>query len=470
MWSPLVEELYTSYPLKIFHYFSNTPGSILFDSSKQMANLGRYSFIGISPFLMLTSKNGKVILSGEQNKILDNTCPFTELEKQLARFPLDTLPGLPPFQTGAAGLFSYDLVHHLERIPKFKTDDMSFFDMAIGFYDLILAFDNVLNKTYVFSSGYPEFDLTTRKTHAKSRINWLLNEIAKINAPPELNLTPITAEHIHSNFNKTDYIQAVEKTRNYILEGDIFEGTVSQRFKTNLPNDLSPYDLYLRLREVNQAPFSGYFNIDNNQIIASASPERFLKLENKQVETRPIKGTRPRGRTVEEDNLLKAELKSSEKDQAENIMIVDLMRNDLSRVCLDHTVKVPQLCQVESYPTVHHLVSVVQGTLQPNLGPIDLLRATFPGGSITGAPKIRAMEIIAEVEPTSRGPYTGSLGYISFDGTLDSSILIRSFCINNNQATFQVGGAIVLDSNAEAEYEETLVKAKGMMRALMGKA
>jgi para-aminobenzoate synthetase component 1 len=468
MWSPLVEEIYTTDPLKLFHYFASSPGAIFFDSSKQIADLGRYSFIGLSPFLSMRSKNGQIILSGEQYKIIENACPFAELQKHLARFSLKTLPGLPPFQTGAAGLFSYDLVHHLEKIPPFKTDDMQFVDMAIGFYDLVIAFDNLFNKAYIFSSGYPELELSAREQRAKTRLDWLLNEIAKINTSPEPNQIPIRAQDIQSNFSKTAYLQAVEKTRDYILAGDLFEGTVSQRFKAILPDTLTPYDLYLRLRQVNQAPFSGYFNIDNQQIIASASPERFLKLHNHKVETRPIKGTRPRSQNPIEDKKLIAELQSSEKDQAENVMIVDLMRNDLSRVCLDHTVTVPQLCKVETYPTVHHLVSVVQGTLQPDLGPVDLLRATFPGGSITGAPKIRAMEIIAEVEPTSRGPYTGSLGYISFDGNLDSSILIRSFCIQNNQVTFQVGGAIVLDSNPLQEYEETHVKAKGLMRALTG--
>ena len=465
---PLVEEIYTTDPLQLFHHFATQPGAIFFDSSKQIANLGRYSFIAISPFLFITSKNGKVILSGEQTIILENACPFTEIAKHLARFPLDTLSGLPPFQTGLAGLFSYDLVHHLETIPPFKQDDKQFFDLAVGFYDLVIAFDNVLNKAYIFSSGYPEQEATARPQQAKNRLTWLLNEIATITAPAEPNFTPILAADIHSNFSRANYIQAVQQTRDYILAGDIFEGTVSQRFSTTLPATVTPYDLYLRLRAHNQAPFAGYFNIDNHQVIASASPERFLKLQDHLVETRPIKGTRPRSQNQQEDKKQLADLQASEKDRAENIMIVDLLRNDLSRVCLINTVVVPQLCKVESYPTVHHLVSVVQGQLAPGLTAIDLLRATFPGGSITGAPKIRAMAIIAEIEPTARGPYTGSLGYIGFDGHFDSSILIRSFCMQNNQITFQVGGAVVLDSDPVAEYEETLVKAKGLMQALCG--
>ncbi len=470
MRSCLVEEIYTSDPLALFHHFSETAGSIWLDSSKYDPTLGRYSFIGLSPFLWLTSKNGQVILSEEKQRhptILENACPFNLLQKQLARFPLETLTDLPPFQTGAAGLFSYDLVHHLENIPDFNKDDMGFFDMAIGFYDLILAFDHLLNKTYIFSSGYPELDLTARKQRAQNRRDWLLTEIAHLSPPPEPSCVKLNAQLIVSNFSQADYIKAVEKTQGYILAGDIFEGTVSQRFKASLPDGLSPYDLYLRLRKINPAPFSGYFNLDTHQIIASASPERFLKLNHTLVETRPIKGTRPRGKNPQEDKALLNELKASEKDRAENIMIVDLMRNDLSRVCLPHSVKVPQLCEIETYPSVHHLVSVVQGKLQPDLGPIDLLRATFPGGSITGAPKIRAMSIISEIEPTSRGPYTGNLGYIGFDGQLDLSILIRSFCLKDKQVTFQVGGAVVLDSEPAAEYAETLVKAKSLMAALV---
>ena len=204
-------------------------------------------------------------------------------------------------------------LHHLEKIPDFKTDDMQFVDMAIGFYDLVISFDNVLNKAYIFSSGYPEFTLPARKQRAKERITWLLNEIAKIDTPPEPNLVKISAQDIHSNFSKPDYLKAVDKTRDYILAGDIFKGTVSQRFKTTLPKNLTPYDLYLRLRTVNQAPFSGYFNIDHHQIIASASPERFLKLDKHRVETRPIKGTRPRSKDPQADKKLIAELQASEK-------------------------------------------------------------------------------------------------------------------------------------------------------------
>jgi para-aminobenzoate synthetase component 1 len=223
--------------------------------------------------------------------------------------------------------------------------------------------------------------------------------------------------------------------------------------------------LYGRLRERNAAPFAGLFDL-GGAFVASASPERFLRVEGGEVETRPIKGTRPRGATPAEDAARAAELLASAKDRAENVMIVDLMRNDLGRVCEYGTVRVPALCRLESYRYVHHLVSEVRGRLRPGVGRVDLLRAAFPGGSVTGAPKVRAMEIIAELEPTARGPYCGSLGYVGFDGTMDTSILIRTFTVARGWVQFPVGGGIVADSDPEREYEETLHKAEGLVRAL----
>ena len=221
------------------------------------------------------------------------------------------------------------------------------------------------------------------------------------------------------------------------------------------------------LRERNPAPFAAYLNTGEVQIV-SASPERFLELQGRQVETRPIKGTRPRGATPEEDRRLGAELLASEKDRAENVMIVDLLRNDLSRVCRDHTVLTPEICVLESFATVHHLVSTVTGELRPGLDAVDLLRATFPGGSITGAPKIRAMEIIAELEPTRRGPYCGAIGWLGGDGWMDTSITIRTYAIKDGMVAFQAGGGIVADSDPAAEYEETLDKARALIEALQG--
>lgn len=465
-WQPIIEEILYCDPAKLFHYFAKNPWAFFFDSARIMPKMGQHSFICLDPFLTLTSRRGQIHLTGEQNKTFQGD-PFIELKKQLSHYLFSIEPQFGPFQGGVAGYLSYDLGHHIETLPNFKIDDMQFLDMAVGFYDLILSFDHTFHRAYIISSGFPEKTTFERNKRAKQRIKWLLDEIANVPECPPISRVTLSPQDISSNFTKDNYIEAVKKTREYILAGDIFEGTVSQRFKATLPSALPPYDLYRRLRIFNEAPFSAYLNIDNNTVIASASPERFLQLKNKQVETRPIKGTRKRGKTPKEDMMLAKELLSSEKDWAENVMIVDLMRNDLSRVCLDHSVKVPELCKLETYATVHHLVSSVVGTLKAGCDAIDLLRATFPGGSITGAPKIRAMEIIAELEPTSRGPYTGSIGYIGFDGNMDSSITIRTYAIKNDTVTYQAGGAIVADSNPEEEYQESIDKAKAMLRSLV---
>jgi para-aminobenzoate synthetase component 1 len=268
---------------------------------------------------------------------------------------------------------------------------------------------------------------------------------------------------VSSNFDRPGYLAAVRRAVEYIHAGDCFQVNLSQRLLCGATEP--PLDLYARLRERNPAPFAGYFDL-GDFVVLSASPERFLRIEDGLVQTRPIKGTRPRGATPEEDENRRAELLRSAKDRAENVMIVDLLRNDLGRVCAYGSVEVTALCQLETYRTVHHLVSEVRGRLRPGLGAVDLLRAAFPGGSVTGAPKVRAMEIIAELEPTARGPYCGALGYVGFDGAMDTNILIRTITAGKGWLQFPVGGGVVADSDPEAEYAETLHKAEGMLRAL----
>jgi para-aminobenzoate synthetase component 1 len=266
-----------------------------------------------------------------------------------------------------------------------------------------------------------------------------------------------------SNFSRDEYLRAVDRAIEYIFAGDIFQVNLSQRLLYEY--DSCPLELFLRLRERNPAPFAGYFAHDD-WVVASASPERFVRVADGKVDTRPIKGTRSRRAAPEADLFTRDELRESEKDQAENVMIVDLLRNDLSRVCTPGTIRVPELCRVETYETVQHLVSEVRGSLNDGRTTWDLFRAVFPGGSVTGAPKVRAMEIIAELEPTSRGPYCGSLFYVGFNGQADSNILIRTFTIRNGWIQCPVGGGIVAQSDPATEYEETLVKAEGMLRAL----
>ena len=458
----IIQEIPYQNPLVLFSSFSNQVGAIFFDSAQPSGEYGRYSFIAIDPFSKLVSKNGCITLNGAT---LEGD-PFSVLGEELLKYTSASYPDLPPFQGGAAGFFSYDLCHHVENIPAAKMDDMQFPDMVIGFYDLVMGFDHVNGRAWILSQGYPELNSRVREVRAKKRIDWLLRQLAETKLGLPFSDVKCKEDAITSYFNGETYTAAVRKVRDYILAGDIFEANISQRFQVELPHALTPFDLYQRLRLCNPAPFSAYVNAGDT-IIASASPERFLKLTQGHVESRPIKGTRPRGKTPIQDQQLANELLASEKDNAENIMIVDLLRNDLSRVCQDHSVKVPQLCSLESYATVHHLVSVVTGQLQPQYTAIDLLRATFPGGSITGAPKIRAMEIIAEIEPTRRGPYCGSIGYIGFNGDMDCSITIRTFCIKNNRVTFQAGGAVVADSDPVAEYEETLTKSSALRKVLL---
>jgi len=449
-------------PVSAFAALAGMPGAVLLDSARKGERQGRYSFVGTDPFLILRSKDGR-ISAGDQTFTGD---PFAAVAKLLARFPLNRAPDLPPFQGGAAGYLGYDLCHHLERLPLPERDDMQFPDLALGFYDTIIAFDLLAERAWILSSGYPETTPEARLTRRRLRLEEFSSRLGRA-APPG----PIPATFgevaIRSNFTRPDYETAVRRVIDYILAGDIFQANLAQRFSAELPDELSPFELYRRLRGRNPAPFAAFLEF-GDVVVASASPERFLKLEDGFVETRPIKGTRPRGAMPQEDAANAQALLASEKDRAENVMIVDLLRNDLSRVCRDHSVRTPEICALESFATVHHLVSTVTGELKPEMGPVDLLRATFPGGSITGAPKIRAMEIIAELEPTRRGPYCGAIGYIGFDGTMDLNIAIRTYAIRGRTVTFQAGGGIVADSNPAAEYEETIAKARALIAALRG--
>jgi para-aminobenzoate synthetase component 1 len=454
----LYQEIDFCDPVDIFRHFADIPGSIFLDSAL-VSPENRFSFICIDPFLRIQAKNGDVLVD---DKTYSGN-PFAMLKKYLQQYSLEIDATLCPFQGGIAGYFGYDLSQHLESLTKPLIDDLKFPDLCVGFYDLVIGFDVHAKKGWIFSSGYPEKEDAARKKRALSRMRFF-HQIQQKNAKISLKFTGIQAK-LASNFDHHAYVANVKKAIAYIMEGDIFQVNLSQRFKGQLHPDDHPFALYTRLRDINPAPFAAYVNFAPT-VIASASPERFLKLQQGWVETKPIKGTRPRGDTTHNDNLLKQQLLTSQKDRAENIMIVDLMRNDLSRVCRDHSVHVPKCCELESFATVHHLVSTVTGELRNNHCALDLLMATFPGGSVTGAPKIRAMDIITEIERVARGPYCGSIGYLGFNGDMDTSITIRTFALQNQQVTFHVGGAIVADSDPIQEYEETLDKGRALMAAL----
>ena len=455
----LVEAVDYSDPLRVFARFARSPGAIFLDSAMTGSAIGRYSFIAADPFLTLKARNGW-IEDGESHLTGD---PFAALAERLARYPVESEPDLPPFQTGAAGYFAYDLAHHLERLPHHRVDDQPLPDLLLGFYDWTLAFDHEKQRAWLMASGHPAKSTSKRRSRAAARIAAVRRRIAE---PVDLPSDPVRVTP-KSDVERAPYEGRVRRVIDYILAGDIYQANISQRFSATLPPGADAFALYCALRKRNPAPFAAFIRHGDSAIV-SASPERFLKLCDGHVETRPIKGTRPRGKTPAEDEALARELLTSEKDRAENLMIVDLLRNDLSRVCRDRSVEVPMLFGLESFATVHHLVSIVTGELVPGKTAIDLLRAAFPGGSITGAPKIRAMEIIAELEPTRRGPYCGSIGYIGFDGAMDTSIVIRTMAILGRQLTFQVGGGIVADSDPAAEYEESLTKARALIETLTG--
>lgn len=453
-----VEECDFLEPVAAFSRFAAKPYSLLFDSALQGARHGRYSFIATDPFLTLVFKDGEIWLG--QKRFRGD--PFQVLGHQLARYRQPTLDTLPPFQGGAAGYFAYDLCHHLERLPSppAEHDGLAFPDMAIGFYDVVVAFDLWQRRAWIISTGHPETSADNRRNRAVRRLDAFKRALA---APAKSLPTPITGIPVswQSNFTHEAYEATVAKIIDYIWAGDIFQANLSQRFRTRLPEYFDPFPLYCRLRALNPAPFAAYLNFGDT-VLASSSPERFLRLRGDMVETRPIKGTRPRGMVPAEDAALAEVLRESVKDRSENVMIVDLLRNDLSRVCRDHSVQVPELCALESYATVHHLVSTVTGRLRPGMTAVDLLSAAFPGGSVTGAPKVRAMEIIAELEPTRRGPYCGCIGYLGFDGGMDTNITIRTLAFKDGNAVFQAGGGIVADSDPTLEYDETLDKARAL--------
>ncbi|MHC4781378.1 MAG: aminodeoxychorismate synthase component I, partial [Planctomycetota bacterium] len=367
-------------------------------------------------------------------------------------------PSGPPFQGGVAGYFSYDLGRLVERIPSRADSDLGLDELWLGFYDVVASTDLETGRTRLVSTGLPQQGRGGSK-RSRERLENFMGRVESGGSSPGFEVRG----ELCSNFTRSEYEAAVERCRRYIIAGDVFQVNLSQRFEIALEG--SPFGLYEKLRSINPAPFASYLHTGEADIV-SASPERYLLVDGPAVQTRPIKGTRPRGKTVEEDRRLAEELFGSQKDRAENTMIVDLLRNDLGRVCVPGTIRVAELCALETFPTVHHLTSTVEGRLDGGRGRIDLLRAAFPGGSITGAPKIRAMEIIEELEPTRRSIYTGSMGYLDFAGRMDLNIVIRTILCSAGRAVYQVGGGIVYDSEPAMEYEETLHKGRALADAL----
>ncbi len=462
---PLAEPLRPSLsPVDVFKRLSRLPHPVFFDSATSDTGHGRYSFVAVDPFQWITFPS-------------DATDGLAALEQTCQKYRTPTRPDLPPFQGGAAGLLGYELARSLEKLPDDTPADFSLPALAVGLYDMVVAFDHKTDQAWIVSQGFPELEIDARRERAKQRIEqmqeWLAHSPSTqpslefeetIPAVNPVEQFEVEVEGLTSNLSPEGYRKMIRRAVEYIRAGDVFQVNLAQRLLCRARCD--SVELYLRLRKHNPAPFAGYLDLGPWQI-CSTSPECFLTLRGRKVETRPIKGTRGRSQHPEADLFAGDELKLSEKDRAENVMIVDLMRNDLSRVCTPDSVHVAKLCQLETYAYVKHLVSVVRGTLRPEATAFDLLRACFPGGSITGAPKIRAMEIIAELEPTTRGAYCGSLAYLGFDGQMDSSILIRTVTAGQSWWQIPVGGGIVAQSDPDDEYRETWHKARGMLKAVI---
>lgn len=439
---------------ELFWLIKNEKNPIFLDSAMDPDRLGRYSIIAWDPVLTFESKGNRILIQDSAGQMECTGNPFQILKTLYKDYEKKYESDLP-FCGGWMGYFGYDLCHHIEKLPRTTIDDIHLPDCVLGLYDQAVVYDHQTQLTHLVNAQLNE--------KSGERFEQLESFILSAEKPNiELEYKDQVPE-FRANFTKEEYVEALEKLKSYIRSGDIYQANLTQRFTTDLTED--PANLYYKLRSVNPAPFAAYMPLKDGAILSS-SPERFILLKNGLVETRPIKGTRPRGNTPEEDESFKAELIASEKDRSELLMIVDLERNDLSRVAKVGTVKVPELMVCETYPTVFHLVSTVVATLKDNLNPIDVLEATFPGGSITGAPKIRAMEVIDELEPTQRSVYTGSIGYIGLNGDMDLNIAIRTIICHQDQASFQAGGGIVWDSVALEEYEESLQKAKAMKRAL----
>ena len=490
---PFVQELSPAPdPARCCERLDGLPYRLFLDSAARSARLGRYSFLMADPAAVVSGKGAvtESVRAGAAPR-REHGDALAAIRSMLAPHVTEPVPGLPPFQGGAAGYLAYDFGRAFERLPAPRYDDLDMPDVVLGVYDWVVAWDHDVSRAWLISTGLPETSPEARAERAARRAAAVLTRLSAASIGTESGGTgPVVpgvapaatrASHnapapafqvegaasrvpLRSSFTHEAYLDAVARVREYIYAGDIFQANLSQRFEAPLGEH--PWALYRRLRAGNAAPFAAFMELPGAAVL-SASPERFLRVDTTgHVETRPIKGTRPRGVGPEHDAALGQALTESPKDQAENLMIVDLMRNDLSRVCTPGTVRVPELFTLERYATVHHLVSTVVGTLEPGKDALDLLRAAFPGGSITGAPKVRAMEIIAELEPSARGVYCGSLGYWSVTGALDTSIAIRTAIARTGRVYFSAGGGIVADSVPEQEYRETLDKARGIIDVL----
>jgi anthranilate synthase component 1 len=473
---PLYEKLLadTETPVSVYSKVrSESPYSFLLESVEGGEHIGRYSFIGFNPFMNFEIRGKKFRLTGRHEdvtvlpKLVSETDhPLEALKKILAHLKPVRLPGLPRLTGGAVGYIGYEAAQLVEKIPPAPVDELNLPDAFLMFCDVMIVFDNVTHSLYVVSNAYVPNGSTEKVLFGEYEKAVTEIEALKslLNTKTALPLGSYRiAESLQHEMTRTEFCNKVRQAKQYIIDGDIFQVVLSQRMKR--PAEIDTFDLYRALRVVNPSPYMYYVVIDGTDIIGS-SPEMLVRVENGIAETRPIAGTRARGASLEEDGLLEKELLGDAKEKAEHVMLVDLGRNDLGRISVFGSVAVKELMAIERYSHVMHIVSSIQGKLRPDLTSVDALFACFPAGTLTGAPKIRAMEIIAELEQERRGIYGGAIVYFDFSGAMDSCIAIRTVVAKDNMLYFQAGAGVVFDSAPEREYEETLEKLRGNLKAL----
>jgi anthranilate synthase component I len=456
-------------PLSVYAKVASGPGTFLLESAEHGERWGRFSFVGFDPFLVLRGRDGRVTWEGEvPTAAAEATGPLDALERVTSALRAPTLPDVP-LHGGAVGYIGYDAVREVERIPDTGRDDLGLADVVMMFPRHVVAFDHLRQVltivANVVTDGMDEADLDAHYDEAVTSIERVIDRLAgslpevRPVAPPAREPGPPAP----SNLAEGEYQRMVERVKEYIRAGDTFQTVVSQRFA--LPTGASAFDVYRVLRVINPSPYLYLLDLGDAQIVGS-SPEALVQVHGRHVETWPIAGTRRRGATPDEDRALEAELVDDDKERAEHVMLVDLARNDLGRVCEIGTVTVDEMMKVERFSHVMHLTSAVSGRLREDLGPVDVLRSVFPAGTVSGAPKVRAMEIIDELEPTRRGPYAGAVGYVDFAGNLDACITIRTVVLHGATAYVQAGAGIVADSRPDAEEQETRSKAGAVIAAV----
>jgi anthranilate synthase component 1 len=463
VWCELLADLET--PLSVYTRLRGGGPTFLLESAEHGERWGRYSFVGTDPFLVLRGRDGAVSWEGTPPPgAADVDGPLDALAVATRALHAPEFP-LLPLHGGAVGMVGYDAVREVEDVPASGRDDLGLPDVLMMFPRHVVGLDHLRQTMVVVTNVVVGDDPAAQYDEAVAATNALVDRLARSTTPSPPVPPPVTADvgEVDSNMTPADYRDMVEQVKEHIRAGDTFQTVVSQRF--DVPTDADPFDIYRVLRVVNPSPYLFLFDFEDFQVVGS-SPEALVQVHGRHCETWPIAGTRPRGRTPREDRELEHELIADAKERAEHVMLVDLGRNDLGRVCEIGSVRVDEMMEIERYSHVMHIVSSVTGTLREELGPVDVLRAIFPAGTVSGAPKVRAMEIIDELEPTRRGSYAGAVGYVDFSGNLDTCIAIRTLVLRDGHAYVQAGAGIVADSDPAAEEQETRSKARAVLSAV----